>query len=220
MSLRPNLGQSIRPHLGQGISLGSVLENIPFVAGGSIAFYVSDFLPGPVGTVAKIGAVAAVAYGLYGIVKGGDGPPGTQIEPKPEWAEQTVQDLMHVTGTILKPADGGAAEILSTWGGFMIEGYYNWEAVLTNRGDRTLDVTVEYSVQEFPLVGTRTVQTKRVDNVILQPGVPKTVKSWVPMGINPSANKADAVAVVNIYGSNLAPSGVQVTRPSSYRIGG
>jgi hypothetical protein len=161
---------------------------------------------GDVKDFAVLAVAGFVAWLVYKLFKG-------FAPAEPVVATVTTSDgkNIRISGRIIKPADGGQAELGTSWRD-LLNRTYAAEAEITNRGDSAVTFNLLFETQIFATgVSSDSVSSCSVP-VSLTPGQSKIVKHGVPINV-PMLWNADSPALMRLYavaGGEKQPIGMSV----------
>lgn len=170
-----------------GFKLAGVGQGVIFSGGGIALGYASQFLPGPVNTVALVGGVGLLGYGVFQFYQAVSGRAEPSVQKFTAAPDLPKDILASITGKILEPADGGKAQISNMWSAIFEEKRtFKVKFAVSNTGDKTVPVMIELRTEQVsrPWVGDPEVSNFSTNYVAeLGPGDTQVFPVNQPMNV-------------------------------------
>jgi hypothetical protein len=171
-----------------GYGSKSLTDSIFLGLGGGGIAYLSKFLPGigePIAMVGGLGLAALGVYKFYSVVSG-EAEPDVVTVKKPK--DQTPADVQQLTGKIMQPTNGGAAELSSMWTAvFQSQRTFRIRFAIINRSQKPVTALVEVRTEQTsrPWVGEPETYEFSTDYVLenIAPGDTKIKDVWQPIHV-------------------------------------
>ena len=184
----PQVMPSVTPATGllSGYQEKPLTDAIFLGVGGAGIAYFSRLLPGIGEPIALVGGLGLAALGVYKFYKvvSGEAEPNVVTVRKP--VDQTEEDVHKLTGKILQPTNGGAAELSSMWTAvFQSQRTFRIKFAIINQSAKPITALVEFRTEQTsrPLTGEPSSYTFSTDYLLesIAPGATKIVDGWQPI---------------------------------------
>lgn len=179
---------SVAPESGllTGYETKPLTDSIFLGVGGAGIAYFSRFFPGVGEPIALVGGLGLAALGVFKFYKvvTGDAEPNVVTVRKP--VDQVPGDIQKLTGKILQPTNGSAAELSSMWTSvFQSQRTFRIKFAIINQSPKPLTALVEFKTEQTtrPLVGEPSVYEFSTDYLLqdIAPGATKILNGWHPV---------------------------------------